>query len=169
MGKGVLTGGSSPAAIQQHYDIGNNFYRLWLDPTLSYSCALWAKDERDDRLAEAQVRKLDYHADQARVTAGACVLDVGCGWGALLKRLVEVHNAGQAVGITLSKAQADWAASFRDPRIGVYLESWTDHAPANPYDAIISIGAFEHFARPDWGDTEKENAYRAFFGAATAG
>ncbi len=155
--------GSSPAAIQKHYDIGDDFYRLWLDPTLSYSCALWRENEAGDQLEEAQVRKIDYHIDQARARGAARVLDVGCGWGALLTRLVEVHGVQHAVGLTLSQAQAARVASLSQPRVEARLESWMDHVPASPYDAIISVGAFEHFAKPDWPDAAKVAAYRAFF------
>jgi cyclopropane-fatty-acyl-phospholipid synthase len=155
--------GASPQAIQQHYDVGNDFYQLWLDDTLSYSCALWNEDETDDALGQAQRRKLDYHIAESRAAGGACVLDVGCGWGAMLDRLVHDHGVGRAVGLTLSAEQAAWIAARRDPRLEIRLENWLDHQPAQPYDAILSIGAFEHFARPEWTDAEKVEAYRAFF------
>jgi cyclopropane-fatty-acyl-phospholipid synthase len=158
-----LSRGTSVQAIRQHYDVGNDFYRLWLDPSCTYSCALWSDEDRDDMLEQAQVRKLDYHVRAARVQPGSRVLDVGCGWGGLLQRLVHVHGVAQATGLTLSKAQADWIAAMQQPGIEARLESWTDYAPAAPVDAIISIGAFEHFARPDWEDSDKVDAYRAFF------
>ena len=69
--------GASAEAIGYHYSIGNEFYRLWLDKTITYSGALW---EEGDTLEAAQFRKLDYHLTQARVQPGARVLDVGCGW-----------------------------------------------------------------------------------------
>ena len=78
----------------------------------------------------AQFRKLDYHITQARVQSGARVLDVGCGWGSCLKRMVEKYDVGQAVGLTLSQAQADWIASCHLPRTEVRVETWLDHAPA---------------------------------------
>ena len=70
--------GALPEAIEHHYDVGNAFYRLWLDESMSYSCALW--DGEDDALAAAQMRKIDYHVGQARAAGAARVLDVGCGW-----------------------------------------------------------------------------------------
>lgn len=155
--------GGSAEAIQAHYDVGNDFYRLWLDPTLSYSCALWQEDEPDDRLEAAQRRKIDYHVRAARARGAARVLDVGCGWGAVLRHLVDEAGVAHATGLTLSRQQRDHVAARADPRLRVLLESWADHVPAQPYDAVISIGAFEHFARPDWADADKVAAYRAFF------
>jgi cyclopropane-fatty-acyl-phospholipid synthase len=156
--------GASAEAIRHHYDVGNDFYALWLDPTLSYSCALWDEADTDDRLEQAQVRKLDYHAAQARAAGAARVLDVGCGWGAMLRRLVDVHGVAHATGLTLSAAQAQAVAAAGDPRVEVRLENWADHAPPAPYDAVISVGAFEHFARPEMNAAERLAAYRAFFG-----
>jgi cyclopropane-fatty-acyl-phospholipid synthase len=153
--------GASPEAIQRHYDVGNAFYRLWLDRSMSYSCALW--DGGADSLEAAQTRKIDYHIAQARAAGVGRVLDIGCGWGAVLKRLTTVHGAGRAVGLTLSREQEEWAASTDDFGIEVRRESWVDHLPTAPYDAIISIGAFEHFARPEWTSAKQTEAYRQFF------
>src|SRR6516162_3616701 len=155
--------GASAEAIRHHYDVGNDFYRLWLDPTLTYSCALWSEDDRDDMLEIAQRRKIKHHAQSARARGAERVLDIGCGWGAVLKHLVEEQGVRRAVGLTLSREQAEWIASFNHPGIEVRLESWTEHAPAGPYDAVVSIGAFEHFARPEMDDEQKVAAYRAFF------
>lgn len=152
--------GASPGAIQHHYDVGNEFYRLWLDPTLSYSGAMW---EPGDTLETAQLRKLDFHIEQARAARTSRVLDVGCGWGGLLRRLVESHGVERAVGLTLSEAQAEWIKGLGIPNVEVRLESWLDHQPQGLYDAIISIGAFEHFAKLDSSDDERVEGYRAFF------
>jgi cyclopropane-fatty-acyl-phospholipid synthase len=163
MQQGGIERGASPEAIQHHYDVGNDFYRLWLDPTLTYSCALWDEDDSDDMLERAQRRKIEHHARRVRVPPGGRILDVGCGWGAVLRHMVEEKGVREAVGLTLSQQQADWIASFGHPGIEVRLESWADHTPARPYDAVISVGAFEHFARSDWEDPAKVAAYRAFF------
>ncbi|MBE9037514.1 class I SAM-dependent methyltransferase [aff. Roholtiella sp. LEGE 12411] len=152
--------GASAEAIQHHYDVSNEFYRLWLDSTNTYSAALW---EDNDTLELAQIRKLDYHINQARANNAKRVLDVGCGWGSTLKRLVEVHGVQQAVGLTLSNSQAEWISSFNQPQIDARVESWSDHVPTAPYDAIISIGAFEHFAQLNLSQDEKIAGYRAFF------
>ncbi len=162
--------GASEAAVQAHYDTGNEFYRLWLDPTVTYSCALWG-DFGDDvggdadaaDLELAQLRKLDHHAREARATRGSRVLDIGCGWGSMLRRLVETHEVGEAVGLTLSKAQYEHVAGLGLQRTQVLLESWADHEVAQPYDAIVSIGALEHFVRPETSTRDRIEIYRQFF------
>ena len=152
--------GASARAIQHHYDLSNEFYRLWLDRTRTYSCALW---EDNDTLETAQLRKIDFHIESCRAKEGDRVLDVGCGWGSTLDRLVEKYNVRQAVGLSLSEAQTQWIRERERPQIEVKLESWSEHAPTEPYDAIISIGAFEHFAKLHQSSTQKIAGYRAFF------
>lgn len=154
--------GASAQAIQQHYDAGNEFFALWLDPTLSYSCALW--DGADD-LHAAQLQKLDYHLEQVQARRAARLLDVGCGWGAGLVRAVERWGVSNAVGLTLSQAQVDHLEARRHERIEVRLEHWANYAPNARFDAVISIGAFEHFARFGDAQPEKVENYRRFFGS----
>lgn len=153
-------GGASPEAIQAHYDVSNDFYALWLDSTMAYSCALW---EAGDTLKQAQLRKLDFHLTQAQATNKSNLLDVGCGWGALLDRAVTHYNVKNVVGLTLSQAQADWVTHSKRDSVSVLLESWRDHRPTTPYDAIVSIGAFEHFAKAGLSKIAKAAAYRNFF------
>ena len=155
-------GGASKEAIQHHYDLSNDFYALWLDETMTYSCAMW---EGASSLKDAQLRKLDYHIEAARVRGKEHVLDVGCGWGAMLQRLVDDAGVQSAVGLTLSEAQAAWIRSRRDPRLEVRVEGWAQHVPERKYDGIISVGAFEHFARPDVPKSEVIESYRRFFSA----
>ena len=131
-------GGASPEAIQAHYDVGNGFYRLWLDPSLTYSCALW--EGEDDTLEAAQVRKLAWIAEPAVRRGAKSVLDIGCGWGAMLA----------------------WLAA---KGVEVDLQSWRDHRPKRPYDAIVSVGAFEHFADLDLSEADRQAIYREFFEA----
>ncbi len=163
MGNQTSRKGASAQAIQDHYDLSNDFYRIWLDPNMVYSGALW---QDGDSLEEAQIRKLEHHIASARAYGKASVLEIGCGWGALLKRLVNDHQVSRAVGLTLSQAQYDWVRSMDLPGVEVRLEAWQDHQPVKPYDAIISIGAFEHFASLDLSEAQKVAAYRQFFARA---
>jgi cyclopropane-fatty-acyl-phospholipid synthase len=151
--------GASAEAIEHHYDVGNDFYRLWLDATMTYSCALW---EDGDTLERAQLRKLDHLIALAGAAGAERVLDIGCGWGSLLHRLVDAHGVRHATGLTLSRAQAEQLAARGDPRIEVHVQNWADHR-GGPYDAIVSIGAFEHFARFGLPRHERIAAYRRFF------
>lgn len=153
--------GASKQAIGHHYDVDDQFYRLWLDPTLTYSCALWASD--DEPLEVAQHRKLDYMIDAAGARGAARVLDIGCGWGSLLRRLVEDAGVTHATGLTLSEGQARFARDTLPASCEVRVENWADHAAPAPYDAIISIGAFEHFARHGLPRAERVAGYRRFF------
>ncbi len=170
--------GASAAAIRSHYDVGNEFYRLWLDETMTYSSAMWS-DERDTgSLADAQRRKIDWHLRHSEADRAETVLDVGCGWGGMLRAAATQRAEGaprlvRGVGLTLSDAQAELARGAIDqampsygsppPRFDIRLESWLDHKPVDPYGAIVSIGAFEHFTKPEDDSSAKIAIYRDFF------
>ncbi|MDH3212060.1 MAG: cyclopropane-fatty-acyl-phospholipid synthase family protein [Myxococcales bacterium] len=157
--------GASVSAIQAHYDLSDDFYRLWLDESLTYSCALW---EAGDDLATAQARKLDFHVRQAHAAGARRVLDIGCGWGSLLRRLVDRHGVQSAVGLTLSESQLKHVEGLRHPGIEIRLEDWRDHAPAEPYDAILGLGVMEHLVRPDTPAPDRIETYRRFFARCRA-
>jgi cyclopropane-fatty-acyl-phospholipid synthase len=152
--------GATREAIEHHYDVGREFYSLWLDARKVYSCALWL-DHTDDDLEAAQLAKLSWHVDQAAAVGASRVLDVGCGWGAMLRYLTEERSVRHATGLTLSSDQADSIETSE--RIDVRLEDWRQHHPEEPYDAIVSIGAFEHFTRPELSTSERRAVYATFF------
>jgi cyclopropane-fatty-acyl-phospholipid synthase len=154
--------GGSRAAIRHHYDVGNAFFMLWLDDSLTYSSAMWS-GLRDEDLASAQRTKLDYHLSNIRLPAKGHLLDIGCGWGALLRRARDQADLSRGVGLTLSEEQARHVAAFDDPRLAVETVSWTEYAPDEPFDGIVSIGAFEHFAHPRQTGDERVQVYRSFF------
>jgi cyclopropane-fatty-acyl-phospholipid synthase len=152
--------GASLEAIQHHYDVSNDFYSLWLDSTRTYSCALF---ESGDSLEIAQQRKLDYHISESKANTAKRLLDIGCGWGSTLKRALDTTNIKHGVGLTLSQEQANYCNSFQNDRMEIRIENWADHTPDEQYDSIISIGAFEHFSRPDQSNQERIEGYRNFF------
>lgn len=145
------------ADIEYHYDVSDEFYGLFLDPTRTYSCAYFERD--DMTLEEAQLAKIDLALGKLDLRPGMTLLDVGCGWGATLQRAVRRYGVN-AVGLTLSRNQAAHAGALldaentsRDTR--VLLNGWEQFH--EPVDRIVSIGAFEHFGR---------DRYAEFFGAA---
>jgi cyclopropane-fatty-acyl-phospholipid synthase len=154
--------GASAEAIQRHYDIGNEFFALWLDPTLSYSAALWTED-LEVSLEHAQLQKIDLHLRNARVANGASILDIGCGWGNVLQRATSQFGAGRAIGITLSRAQFDYIEQHANPRIAARLEHWLDHEPPSAYDALVCIEALDAFAKAGLYTEQKTAIYRHFF------
>ncbi|RBP12217.1 cyclopropane-fatty-acyl-phospholipid synthase [Roseiarcus fermentans] len=153
---------TSQAEIQHHYDAGNDFYAMWLDRRMIYSAALFRSDTQS--LEEAQIEKLRFHADAAGARPGARILDVGCGWGAMLRYLVEERNVADAVGLTLSAAQKErFDAGNADPRARMAIVNWQDYHDPRPFDGIVSIGAFEHFGRFDHRPEERLAVYAEFF------
>ena len=164
--------GASPTAIRAHYDVGNDFYRLWLDETMTYSSAMWRDEKDTDSLAGAQRRKIAWHLRHSGADTAATVLDIGCGWGATLRAAAQARAADaqpliRGVGLTLSNAQAELAQLLATqaqlPQIEIRVEGWADHRPAEPYGALISVGAFEHFTKPADASPTKIAIYREFF------
>ncbi|ORV50193.1 SAM-dependent methyltransferase [Mycolicibacter engbaekii] len=146
--------------VQSHYDLSDDFYRLFLDPTQTYSCAYFERD--DMSLEEAQLAKIDLALNKLGLQPGMTLLDVGCGWGATMRRAVERYDVN-VVGLTLSKNQAvhvqttfDAMDDRRSKR--VFLQGWEEFD--EPVDRIVSIGAFEHFGYDRYDDFF-EFAYRA--------
>jgi len=155
--------GASAEAIEYHYGTGNDYFSLWLGKTMAYSCALWDDNNPEQSLDDAQIAKIRHHCEQARAPGANSVLDIGCGWGSVLLPLANQYDVENVVGLTLSESQANWINDLKNPKIEARLESWKDHDPQAKYDSIISIGAFEHFAKLGLSAEEKIEIYREFF------
>ena len=149
------TRSNSQKNIHAHYDLGNGFYRLWLDPTMNYSSAWFEKPGMD--LSQAQHAKVDRALRMAGVQPGHRVLEIGCGWGALAESATTRFGA-QVVGVTLSTEQLDWARE-RMARLGVTdrsdlrLQDYRDigvTTPDGPFDAICSIEMLEAVGQAYW-------------------
>jgi len=133
-------------AIRHHYDVSNEFYALWLDPRMVYSCAYFRSD--GDTLEQAQVQKLDHICTKLRLAPGEKFLDIGCGWGALVMRAAEKYGV-DATGVTLSENQFRLAterirAAGLQDRCRVLLQDYRDHPGEGFYDKVASVGMFEH-------------------------
>jgi cyclopropane-fatty-acyl-phospholipid synthase len=137
---------SAAAEIRFHYDVGNAFYALWLDPAMVYTCAYFERADAD--LATAQTAKLDLICRKLRLQPGHRMLDIGCGWGALVQHAAE-HYGVQALGITLSAAQAEWGqARIRErglsDRCRVEVLDFRDLPSGARFDRVSSVGVTEH-------------------------
>jgi cyclopropane fatty-acyl-phospholipid synthase-like methyltransferase len=131
--------------VQAHYDLSDHFFELFLDPTRTYSCAYFERD--DMTLHEAQIAKIDLALGKLGLQPGMMLLDVGCGWGAAMLRALEKYDVN-VVGLTLSKNQAAYVerllAASESPRSKrVLLEGWEQFH--EPVDRIVAIGPLEHF------------------------
>ncbi|EGI75422.1 SAM-dependent methyltransferase [Hylemonella gracilis] len=135
---------SDREAIQYHYDVSNAFYQTWLDPRMVYSCAYF--ENGDETLEEAQLKKIDHILNKVQVRPGHRLLDIGCGWGALVIRAAQKYGA-RCVGVTLSQNQFDLAtervkAAGLQEQIEIRLQDYRD--VEGQFDRITSVGMFEH-------------------------
>jgi cyclopropane fatty-acyl-phospholipid synthase-like methyltransferase len=144
-------------AIAHHYDVSNEFYALFLDPLMVYTCAYYR--DPDGKLEQAQQDKLDHVCRKLDLRPGETLLDIGCGWGGLSMWAAR-HYGVRAQGVTLSRAQADYAAERirregLEGRCRVDYMDYRDLPPEVVYDKIAAVGVIEHVGIPN---------YPAFFG-----
>ena len=137
------------AAVTHHYDVSNEFYSLWLDRNMVYSCALFSSP--DEELDTAQERKLDFLCRKLRLQPGERLLDIGCGWGGLIRHAVTNYGC-EALGITLSQRQADLAnarisAGGLEDRCRVRVVDYRALDASEAFDKIVSVGMIEHVGR----------------------
>jgi len=135
--------------ISYHYDVSNDFYRLWLDSNRVYSCAYF--DQSGDDLDTAQEKKLDLICRKLMLKPGERLLDIGCGWGGLILWAAERYGV-HAVGVTLSDKQRDHVLEEvrrrgLEGRVAVHLMDYRDVPEDEPFDKIASVGMFEHVGR----------------------
>ncbi len=139
--------------MSSHYDIGNDFYKLWLDETMSYSCAYFKAPE--DTLYQAQRNKVDYILEKLHLEEGMRVLDIGCGWGFLLIEAAKKYKI-KGVGITLSHEQhAEFEKRIKAEGLEDYLSvKWLDYRDVPKtgweFDRVVSVGMVEHVGRDNY-------------------
>jgi cyclopropane-fatty-acyl-phospholipid synthase len=140
---------STESEIRFHYDVGNDFYALWLDPSMLYTCAYYRKESDD--LATAQINKLNLICRKLRLQQGERLLDIGCGWGGLVMHAAKNYGV-RATGITLSAAQAEWAQKrIAEQGLGdrctVEVMDFRDLPLNARFEKISSVGVTEHVPR----------------------
>ena len=138
--------------IAYHYDLGNSFYGLWLDRSMTYSSALYRRP--DMSLEEAQTAKIDALLDRLDLTPGNALLEIGCGWGSLALRACERSPGLRYDGLTLSVEQQDWAGlrlaeAGQGDRAESLLIDYRDHQ-GGPYDAVASVEMVEAIGQRQW-------------------
>ena len=139
--------------VSSHYDLGNEFYKLWLDETMSYSCAYFKHD--DDSLKDAQYQKVHHILDKLYLKEGMTLLDIGCGWGFLLIEAARKYGV-KGYGCTLSEEQ--WKKGQErikeyglEGQVEIELIDYRDVAASGrTFDRIVSIGMLEHVGRPNF-------------------
>lgn len=145
--------GNQKKEVTAHYDIGNEFYSLWLDETLSYSCAYF-KDE-NNTLYEAQMNKIHHTLDKLFLKPGMTLLDIGCGWGALLIEAAKKYQV-KGTGITLSQEQYNkFKERIKDENLEEFLNveimDYRDLENSNLlFDRVVSVGMLEHVGRDNY-------------------
>lgn len=154
------------AAVRFHYDVSNDFYRLWLDERMQYSCAYFRTGR--ERLDDAQDAKLEHICRKLRLRPGQRLLDIGCGWGGLLLYASQRHGV-TGVGITLSEAQARVAreriaAAGLADRCRVEVRDYRDLSDLDRFDKVVSVGMREHVGRRNM-----PSYFRAAYGALVPG
>jgi cyclopropane-fatty-acyl-phospholipid synthase len=148
---------------REHYDLGNDFFAAMLDPEMVYSCAWWGGrlNADDGDLAAAQQAKLDLICRKLGLQPGMTLLDIGCGWGGLMRHAAR-HYGAKCTGLTNSRQQAEWAeAHIGDTGAHIMLGDWRclESEVATRFDRIASVGMFEHVGHAN---------YRRFFETARA-
>ncbi len=152
---------STKREVEVAYDISNEFFRLWLDESMHYTSASYLTGH--ETLEEAQRNKSKILADYAEVTPDKLTLDIGCGWGANLEYL-SARGVKRAHGITLSTAQQAEIAKRELPGVTSIVCDYKDYAPAEPYDALISIEMIDHLCSPAQARAgQAVDIYRAYF------
>jgi cyclopropane-fatty-acyl-phospholipid synthase len=153
--------GSTKAQIAVSYDVGNEFFALWLDERMNYSCAVF---EGNEDLETAQLNKLAWLYDAAHIGPEKHVLDIGCGWGANLRYLTRDRGVRRATGLTLSEKQAAFVRETSLPGVTIAIAPVLEWTPTEKFDAIQSIGMVEHLVtRQETIDGTHLGKFRAFF------
>ncbi len=153
--------GSTQQDVQVSYDVSNEFFRLWLDERMNYTCGVF---DGTDHLEEAQVKKLNIIHDFAHIDPDKRVLDIGCGWGANIEFLALDKGVKNVHGVTLSPAQFEEIKRRNTPGVTAHCIDFFDYQPEEKFDALTSICMIEHVSSPKEAREGKAvDLYRRYF------
>lgn len=158
--------GSSQAEVEVSYGVGNEFFRLWLDEKMNYTCAVWKDEEKfSESLEEAQLNKLKILSEFAHIGPHTeSVLDVGCGWGANLEYQATVNKVPAVHGFTLSEEQWKNCVARDLPNTTATCQNYLHYEAPRKFDAVMSICMVEHIVTPDDARAGKAvDLYRDYF------
>ncbi|RDU68923.1 methyltransferase domain-containing protein [Helicobacter cholecystus] len=138
--------------IKSHYDLGNNFYKLWLDSTMSYSCAYFKNPT--DNLYQAQINKIEHTLKKLNLQPGEKLLEIGCGWGWLSVIAAQKYDV-EVVGLTLSEEQYKEATQrvkdhHLEGKVTIMLKNYQELDMENYFDKVVSVGMFEHVGKENF-------------------
>jgi cyclopropane-fatty-acyl-phospholipid synthase len=153
--------GSTKDQVQVSYDVSNDFFRLWLDERMNYTCGVF---DGTDSLEEAQLKKLRIIHDYAHITPTSRVLDIGCGWGANIEFLAADKGVKDVHGVTLSSAQFEEIRRRNVPGVTAHCMNFFDYSSEQKFDALTSICMIEHVVSPEQARAGKSvELYRNYF------
>jgi len=153
--------GSTQKEVEISYDVSNEFFRLWLDERMNYTCGIF---EDTDNLEVAQLKKLNLIHDFAHITPDKRVLDIGCGWGANIEFLAKDKNVKDVHGVTLSRSQFEEIKKREIPGLTAHCVNYFDYEPDLKFDALTSICMIEHVSSPEEArDGKAVDLYRNYF------
>jgi cyclopropane-fatty-acyl-phospholipid synthase len=154
--------GSSKTEVEVSYDVSNDFFRLWLDERMNYTCAVFESEHQS--LEAAQLNKLAILSDFAKVTPDKAVCDIGCGWGACLEYLSTARSVKRAVGVTLSSSQAEEVNARKIPNVQCVESDFMKWDTDEKFDSLISICMMDHLCSPQQAREGKAvDIYRDYF------
>jgi cyclopropane-fatty-acyl-phospholipid synthase len=153
--------GSTKQEVQVSYDVSNEFFRLWLDERMNYTCGVF---EGTDNLEKAQLNKLNLIHDFAHIAPDKRVLDIGCGWGANIEFLACDKGVRDVHGVTLSSAQYEEIKRRNIPGVTAHCMDFFEYKPTAKFDALTSICMIEHVVSPEEARAGKAvDRYRSYF------
>lgn len=154
--------GSTQTEVEVSYDVSNDFFRLWLDERMNYTCAVYESETQS--LEAAQLNKLRILSDFAKAGPNKRLLDIGCGWGACLEYGVTTRGVREAVGVTLSRSQAEELEARKIPGVSCVVSDFMKWETDQKFDSLISICMMDHLCSPAEARQGKAvDIYRAYF------